>query len=483
MFETEISTFVIATIYTFGDYARWSWPWTSPTCLGTCIVLVLPIVWGLQIFTYRAWSTRLAMLSEIGLYVILCKTYSRGSLVAVAATGFFTLLCHFRDKALDRSWNVRTLAWVLGWRIVAFGIILFATGFFARLAPSYLATDKSVQHRGSLWLGGLRMIQESPWQGWGRHEGPLHYMHWYQPLGEETEYGNMVNGNLTLAVERGLPAFVAISALVIWCLLAPFAISRYLRPLGALFPHSICLGLAKIFAASAFGYVVGNTFSTLTEQSDFLNLWVMACLVGCGVMYFIGARCIIGKFIFLATGGAIVLTTILLTLSVIIARSLPVVVERRDGNQFILRKPETQSYAPMIRIYPDPDVLGRYFGRAIRQWVITAKPGLRMIVDTSSSPQPPLAGERIFLFGRAASFFGEQLPERTVLVHPVVVSPPLLLPKAKTVVLPAFDQLGDQSAWMDWAAQTGHSLLRSPGVGQDLRPSWPLINQQLLYEP
>ena len=105
-----------------------------------------------------------------------------------------------------------------------------------------------------------------------------------------------------------------------------------------------------------------------------------------------------------------------------------------------------------------------------------------MLIDASPAPAPPVAGEKIFLFGRAASFLTELPHVHAVLVHPVLVPFPSVLPAAETVVLPAFDQLGQQSAWVEWATKTGRRLLRTPGVGQDVRPAWPAIGLQMLEE-
>lgn len=82
--------------YFFGEHLRWNLGWNNPNPAGAFIATLIPWMWGLgSLVTVRRcaarWLPWIVLLGELALWFLLCKTYSRGALVAVGAAGGFWL--------------------------------------------------------------------------------------------------------------------------------------------------------------------------------------------------------------------------------------------------------------------------------------------------------------------------------------------------------------------------------------------------------
>ena len=173
-------------IYFFGEHVRWNLGWNNPNQAGVFIAMWIPWLWALgawvaggkELGARRSWhglprdaAATLVFVAELGLWFLLCKTYSRGALVAVGLAGVVLLLWRL---IRDRRFSGMGLVSV---RLIAIGVILFATGFFSRIDPRFVSQDASAGNRLVLWKGGLQMIAASPWRGWGAGQSGSSFAH------------------------------------------------------------------------------------------------------------------------------------------------------------------------------------------------------------------------------------------------------------------------------------------------------------------
>ena len=107
----------------------------------------------------RDAAATLVLAAELVLWFLICKTYSRGALVAVVGGGMVFLSWRYAIGGMAGRWG-----W-LAVRIAGVVFLLLMTGFFSRIDPRYVSQDASAGNRLTLWKGGLQMITASPWDG------------------------------------------------------------------------------------------------------------------------------------------------------------------------------------------------------------------------------------------------------------------------------------------------------------------------------
>ena len=188
---------MIEGIYFFGDQVRWNLGWPNPNPAGAFVAMCLVFLFAGHV-CFRAPADRrwrffglALLLIESGLWFLLCKTYSRGALLA-AVCGmlfYFLGLFFFRLQGLSRS---RVCVGLL-LRFALLACLLWITGFFGRIDPGFVAEDASVGNRAVLWQGGAQMLWHKPLTGWGVGESGPQFMHWFQPVDASAQYAGMVN--------------------------------------------------------------------------------------------------------------------------------------------------------------------------------------------------------------------------------------------------------------------------------------------------
>jgi O-antigen ligase len=195
-------------VYFFGEHLRWNLGWENPNQAGAFVAMVIPWLWAWGRIACRNGAVPvekwLTLAFEMGLWFLLCKTYSRGALVAVVCVGLLEAGRQFW-LAKRKNEGARASRMVNWLRISGVGLILAGTGLFSRIDPRYVSQDASAGNRLTLWKGGAQMIAASPWEGWGKGESGPGFMHWFQPLDAHESYAGMVNSYLHIGVEYGLP--------------------------------------------------------------------------------------------------------------------------------------------------------------------------------------------------------------------------------------------------------------------------------------
>ena len=474
-------------IYFFGEHVRWNLGWSNPNQAGVFIAMLIPWLWGLGSFA-GSGSRRmdlfysLLLAAELSLWFLLCKTYSRGALVAVGLAGVAFFLWRY---IRDRKFSERGLMAV---RLSGIGVLLVLTGFFSRIDPRFVSQDASAGNRIVLWKGGLQMIAVSPWQGWGNGQSGSGFMHWFQPLESHEMYAGMVNSYLHVGVEYGLPLLVLVMSLALGLLALSWGCGRE------------CVGVecssnqpsrdgASNFSVAAFlmaagcswlVFLIANVFSTLWI---FKNLWWVPA-VDCAVIPLVSwkimggylprmvARVSAWAFIFsLCAAMVLFITGKLMPREVRIAfhPSESLVVASGGGN------------AGRMLFYPDASVLGDDWGKEIRRLAAAEKfldfEIFAPLTDSShcatcSNPQVIVACGSRFSDGISALL---RFPEaHLILVHPVGKP---ILPEGMTgkvsVILPMLDTRNNGRAWKTISKLKGWPISTSAGVGQDIRALWP----------
>jgi len=454
---------------------RWNLGWASPNYSAAFLVTLVVFLWGLHL---RGRWIFAEFTGEAVFYFFLAKTYSRGALVALGAAAIFFILVNGIARFKEAF-----LVWLL--RLVICAGCVLSTGFYGRLAPIYLSEDLAVLNRIALWRGGLVMVAESPFRGWGAGESGRAYMNWFQDINRAEGYTTMVNSYLHVAVEHGLLwlgfilFFLATLLLWVWT-----GARRDDTETG----RPVWLPSLKTAAgASWMAWAVANLFTTLWIEpwlwlvpllALFLIFWPSPSTDWCRL-----------RFVGLIAGGLAVLACGLLFLvGNRISRVECVSVHPGDG--VVLVGCQNRSVGDAVaswHLWPDEQVLGQWPGKELRRWVQESFQAPSLIVhQTKTKEQDTIPSKaNVVLFGRQCERFvksnrNEQLSRQWVVVHPTV--PPRSgsgkqpdKAVSVVVVLPEIDELGLNTVWQKWSEAVGARVVVSPCVGLDIRAAWPQI--------
>lgn len=467
-------------LYFFGEHVRWNLGWNNPNQAGAFVAMLIPWLWGLG--RMAGGGSRKAnglfvlwLAVELGLWFLLCKTYSRGALVAVSLAGvmFFVWKWYLSAKWSNVGW--------LALRLLGIVSLLLATGFFARIDPGYVSQDASAGNRLTLWKGGLQMIAAAPWQGWGKGQSGSGFMHWFQPLDAKEAYAGMVNSYLHVGVEYGLPVLVMVMALASALVVISFALPWVVRITER--NERWLLSLAVCAGASIITFLIANIFSTLWI---FKNLWWVPGISG--LLIFSIGFLLMGKR-FVRTGGIVLATMIFVsTLGAIVLFSIgksfrgEVKIELATGRDVIVGRGNMKKRGEVL-FFPATSVLGETWGKEIRRMAMAGEfREMEVRVNheppASKAPRQSQAPKLIVACGNQASAGLAALsrfPEATlILVHPLgkIVGAESIGGKV-VVLLPMLDTQGEGRNWRMICKKRGWRYSISPGVAQDVRLIWP----------
>jgi hypothetical protein len=461
-------------IYFFGEHVRWNLGWNNPNQAGAFVAMWIPWLWGLgRLAAARcgggSWPAWPVLLAELALWFLLCKTYSRGALLAAAVAGMVFFAWERLSGGGKADWKLAAA------RLLGICGMLVATGFFSRIDPRFVAHDASAGNRLTLWKGGLQMIAASPWRGWGAGNSGSGFMHWFQPLDATEQYAGMVNSYLHVGVEYGLPVLAFAVALATGLAALGFAIRMAARRGPAVDFTASLAGLAA--AASLVVFLVANGFSTLWI---FPNLWwlptfsalvtVATCFVVAGMR---GWR-VIGRTSLAA--GALSMAGAAALWGWGKAMPSEVLVVRNRGGGVTVQD-RTAPLAGRIWVFPDASVLGEPWGKELRRLAMAeGVRGWEISVGSASCedrrPEVIVAGG-----GKIGEGFEalRRFPSaRLVLLHPLGKPEiPTLEGSRVSVIVPMLDTSGGGRRWRAACGKWKWKCRTSQGVGQDVRLVWP----------
>ena len=490
-------------IYFFGEHLRWNLGWSNPNQAGVFVAMWIPWLWALgawaaggeDIGAGRSWhglrrdaaATMVVLAAELGLWFLLCKTYSRGALVAVGVSGVVLILWR-----LIRDWRFRGIG-LMSVRMAAIGVLLFATGFFSRIDPRFVSQDASAGNRLVLWKGGLQMIAASPWRGWGAGRSGGSFVHWFQPLDATERYAGMVNSYLHVGVEYGLPVLVAVMTGAVGMWIISWKLGR-----GGVGARRSDNGLARDAPATSktfkmeslmlgagcswLVFLIANVFSTLWI---FTNLWWLPAadgLVILGIGFVTSGRFFFGAVVRSMAAASVV--------SLLIGVGLHGKGKSIAGDVRMVYHPGgdvavTGGGRNGVRVlfFPEPSVLGDDWGKEIRRLATTV--GFRdfeivtplgnsadACAVSCASPRVIVACGSRFPAGISALL---RFPDaHLILLHPL--GKPVVPEGFKgrvSVILPMLDTRNSGRGWKAICKRKGWAISISAGVGQDIRPVWP----------
>ena len=477
-------------IYFFGEHVRWNLGWNNPNQAGVFIAMWIPWLWALgawaaegdDIGARRSWhglrrdaAATVVLGVELVLWFLLCKTYSRGALVAVGMAGVGWLLWSFiRERRV-------TGIGLMAVRLAAIGVLLFATGFFSRIDPRFVSQDASAGNRLVLWKGGLQMIAASPWSGWGAGESGRGFVNWFQPLDATEKYGGMVNSYLHVGVEHGLPVLVAVmmGALGIW-MIAWGGVGA--RRSEHCLPRDAAATIMMGAGSSWLVFLIANVFSTLWI---FRNLWWLPAgdgLVILGIGFVTSGRFFFGQMVRAMTAAWVVSLLIgagLYGSGKSMASDMRIVYQA-GGDVTVT---DAGRNGGRVLFFPEPSVLGDDWGKEIRR-LATAIGFLDFEIVTpvgncADVAGVSCAGPRVIVACGSKYPAGisalQRFPDaHLILLHPV--GKPVVPEGFKgrvSVILPMLDTRNSGRGWKAVCKQKGWAVSISAGVGQDIRQAWP----------
>ena len=474
-------------IYFFGEHVRWNLGWNNPNQAGVFIAMWIPWLWALgawvaegkELGARRSWhglprdaAATAVLAAELVLWFLLCKTYSRGALVAVGMAGVGLLLWRL---IRDRRFRGMGLVSV---RLIAIGVILFATGFFSRIDPRFVSQDASTGNRLVLWKGGLQMIAASPWYGWGAGQSGSSFAHWFQPLDATEKYAGMVNSYLHVGVEYGLPVLVTVMTGAVGIWLVPWGGLGARRSEHGL-PRDAAATFTMAAGSSWLVFLIANVFSTLWI---FRNLWWLPAADGLVILasgwMMLGVRSF-GRMA-RAFGMAAVLSLLIGTSLYVIGKSIHSEVRIAYSPRDRVVVTGGVRHVGQLLIFPEASVLGEDWGKEIRRLAVSegfrgfeiSTPLADFTEVPCTSPQAIVACGSRFSAGIAAL---RRFPEaHLILVHPVgKLAVPNGLDGRVSVILPTLDTRNSGRGWKVICKQKGWATSMSRGVGQDIRSVWP----------
>ncbi|MFT3990709.1 MAG: O-antigen ligase family protein [Luteolibacter sp.] len=473
--------------YFFGEHLRWNLGWSNPNQAGAFVATLIPWLWGMEALIPRhqrgCQVFRGAVFAvELGLWFLLCKTYSRGAWVAMMPA--ILAACVW----IGRSGSVKKAGGWLMMRIIGVGILTIATGFFERIDPGYVVKDASAGNRLTLWEGGLRMIAESPWQGWGADKSGREFMQWFQPVDAHEAYAGMVNSYLHLGVERGLLILWLIFTIGLGMVFLAFGngLNNGTREDPAS-GNRLASAVTLAAGASWLVFAVANVFSTLWI---FGNLWWVPAISGISIIGVAAGKGVRGFFrkgiaAFGVAGGLGAAAVLALWLA---GKAMPskIRVHRMEGGKFVSLSANRPTGATVL-LLPDSTVLGEVWGKETRRFA-EAFPDCRTIVPTGETEGygggvsfGGITPQIIIACGKQASggiSAWKRFPEaRLILVHPLGKPDEMEeRPNARvSVILPALDTRNTGRVWKMFSRKHQWPWKTSPDVAQDIRPLWPGI--------
>ena len=459
--------------YYFGDYLRWNLWFPNPNPAGAFIAMLIPWLWVAVCAARNKWSLGhpaciLLLIVEAASFYVLCKTYSRGALVALAVSGCVAV-AWWLWASREKGWKAALPTGAV--RAVIIAAILAGTGFFNRIAPEYLSTDRSTLNRFVLWKGGAQMVAASPWKGWGRKRSGEQFMHWFQPMERDEAYAGMVNSYLHVGVERGLPFILGIAAVGGTLILAGLG-SAMKEP--STWKSILSLG----GALSLVVFAAANVSSTLWI---FRDVWwpptIAALAVLVGMVW--GIRNTVGSFV-LAVVGCLVGGVAVYGYGKSAGDSAIAVQKHEEGVILCKRGAAVSGIEILL---PDADVLGEAYGKALRELVASAPDGYCVFVPDSDLEGFPEGATEVVAFGdrcREVEGGSSQLP--ITLVHPTVrLENPEDLEKVG-VVLPGIASGSELRRWKRLAKKHGWDVFTNQGISTDLQPRWPDIYWEFMGE-
>lgn len=452
-------------LYYYNGNVRWSFFWENPNYWATFLVFALVGLWTLAwIILPRFKAPRFAVYLvhafELPFWFLIAKSYSRGGLL----TAIFALVLFFILQRRIRSASARIINFLA--RLVAVGVICLCVGFSSRLAPDYVAQDRSVLNRLDMWQGALVMMKDSPWTGWGNNNGGFSYINWYQPQTASARPVGFVNSYLDVAVELGVPMLFLALGLWFFFLLVAWRHKNMHETLPA-FVILAAWGLA-------------NVWTSLWRET---SLWI----VPAGCVFYLLAICFRSrrasvKMIAPALASACVTVMLLWALGAAFSKNYEWIArpDKPTGRIMLQKRNATSDAAGAPEALVDGVVFGRYFGKTFRIMAAASAKDFFVIHPPWIQKSPAISdGAKTIIFsGFQLAWLAQRdiLPSQKVVIIYPTVHPPFSREPASgglpgvSLYIPAAGVSEYNLPWRRWAERNDVRIARSPQAGLRIDP-------------
>ena len=424
---------------------RMDWGLGSPNKTAALIAILMIAIWGLAFIckgkaNFGFWA---ALVPFTGLGICLIHTMSRGGLIALLA-GLVPLIL-----TAPRPWpRIKVMALV-----VVSCIIIGASVFLnahLRYEQGLFEEDHSITNRFQIWKMAPRMMVDAP-GGWGIGNSGDAYMQWYQPLTNKEGYRTLVNSHMTWLVEMGWPLRMAyiFGWGVVFLLCWPGRSRWFAIPLGIWIAFAVAASFSSV-AESPWLWIVPivsllAVLAARIRRAEWppVGVWLIplgSAAALCGFLYLAGSQ-------------------------------MPSQIHRQGGSILFGKT------APQVWLIPDPEILGKNLGHAIRATADKQPVPFAMGILLDFKQLPSLQGKRVILAGnpgnhdQLAKVFREA--SSLELVNPgffpqeVGIGKEEVPQKEVKLVIGEFSESPAITAWKELLSP---SIL--PGVGEYL-PQWP----------
>lgn len=310
------------------------WGLGNPNITAAVIAMLMIAVWAPSFF--RRWGFWVGLLPFTLLGICLVHTFSRGGLVAAAA-GLGVLVL-----AAKRPWPRE--------RLIAVGlsitVIILATIYlqaYTRYGQGIVSEDRSITNRLAIWKFAPAMMVGAP-QGWGWGNAAQAFMQWYQPIETREEYRTLVNSHIVYLVEIGWP--LRFLYLFVWG--------------GILF---LCSGIRKTpWMSVALGiWTCFGVASIFTHIGESLWVWVLPAISLLAVLINRSISCSWPRpkaWLISAAAASVICLALYIS-----GRSQ----WKIQGSRNVVT---IGNASPAVWIVIDRKTQGRFFGKAVRQYLM-----------------------------------------------------------------------------------------------------------------
>jgi len=464
--------------------------------IGMLLPFVWILAWCIENEKFPSEIIHLVWIMECATLMLLVYTFSRWAILAgICSAVTFGWIGERRQDGSGRLgepslplagwWDVvrgMKNTWL---RVAVLGIALIATGAWGRFLIAAQG-DKSILNRVTLWTGGLKMIADRPFSGWGDGSAGVNYDNWYQDLSSQTLHGGMTNSYLNIAVEGGLPMLGVILFGLFLCIFLCHYLASSMSPAR----KGLLAGAAAIivyFALANVGYSTIYYILPLVVLAVAVLILVVFCINKVTQTLLSVPKtsqlnstdkvrasttvrhvCAIFRKPFLfATIASVVCVFSLYLGGVYALRNESIRVNRVATGNVLLHKAGVSAKTINLTLAPDYRILGANYGRPIRNT-------LAQDVDYSGVVQVlepeadfiSCAGENVLVLGARIRDWGTRVAkdgQRIVFVCPT--SPPNGQPKVRQLFLPQNDIWHVTAAWKEWAEKNGCPITFLEGNG------------------
>jgi len=228
----------------------------NPNVLGSSLVLIIPIVFSLLLYTSKKAKKVGLAVSFVVMVICLTFTYSRASWLALVGLMIFFLMIKKRKR------------FIIGLVLAVISAILIFTPSTNRRLSLVFNFGFSIKERIYGWESALQMIHDHPLTGIGINTFEHVYPQYQLPQAKESLV-HAHNIFLEIGAEMGLPGLIAL----LWLFIRAFTMGwRALKKTKNVYLQSLLTGLL----GSLVAFVINEQFSySWIIHNFFIFFWML----------------------------------------------------------------------------------------------------------------------------------------------------------------------------------------------------------------